>query len=207
MPIGMRHLVHHQAEARAAIAEGRDEYGHIMLVARLYKAVLLLGVRSEVAAHLPDKLSRAIGARLKAVGYGLYRCIAMLQFLLVDVRVVDPIDVLRAERAIINELRAFVVLVAERLEKVHVDNGCPGGDHDVYHVAFYHVHVHLHTSPRAGTTGERENRCAALISQHTIEYVGRIRGFPRGERHLTHCINYRARIDLFYVDMLNRFLQ
>src|SRR5688572_31223488 len=45
-----------------------------------------------------------------------------------DIGVVDPVDVQRAEGVVVGYLERLIVLVAERLEEIHVDDRRAGGD-------------------------------------------------------------------------------
>ena len=78
----------------------------------------------EPFAHVVEELAAAVGTGLEEVGDVTGGLVASLQLFLVDEGVVDAVDVELAELGVGDDvlLGADVVLVAEGLEEVHVDD-------------------------------------------------------------------------------------
>jgi hypothetical protein len=92
----------------------------------------------EVGAHLADELARAVGARVERVGDLLGGVVADAELFFVDEGVVDAVDHQLAQvgvaGAVLVLVAGDVVLEAEGLEEVLVDDVGAGGDDGVDHV-------------------------------------------------------------------------
>ena len=203
-------LVLADAEAGAAVAEGGDEDRHAALVAGLDEAVFLHAVAvGQPFAELVDEFAAAVGAGFKQVGHIAGGLVAGLQFLFVDESVIDAVDIELAEGGVGHDILfgADVVLVAERLKEVHIDDGGAGGDHGVDHLVAHHVDVHLHASGGGGGAGQGEDVGAVLLGQHLAEDVGGTGGVAAGEAHVAHGVDKLSAVVLLDVNVFDGFLQ
>ena len=203
-------LVLADAEACGAVAKGGAEDGDAALVAGLDEAVFLHAVTlGEPFANVVEELAAAVGTGLEEVGDVAGSLVASLEFFLVDEGVVDAVDVELAELGVGNDvfLGADVVLVAEGLEEVHVDDGGAGGDDSVDHLVAHHVDVHLHAAGSAGGAGDGEDVGAVLLGQHLAEDVGGAGGVAAGEAHVAHGVDELGAVILLDVNVLDGFFQ
>jgi hypothetical protein len=197
-------LVLDQAETGRGVDEGRAEDRRAFFIGGLDQRAGLLGVAfRQPLAHFPDELARGIAARLQAAGDLIDGVVAGLQFFFVDVGVVDAVDVVRAQDVVVHLAGGLIVLEAQGFEEVHVDDRGAGGDHGVDHAELHHVAVDVHAAAGRGRTGQDQPRRAGLVFQGHVEDVGRAGGVARGERHLAHGIDDRARVEAGDVDVLD----
>lgn len=204
--LGMLHLVENEAEAGAAVREGRAEDRDVMLEGRLDEGLLLDAVPGQVAPHLPDEFPRGIGAGGKAVGDLLDRFVAGLKVILVDKGVVNPVDVQFPEDLVVRERRPLVVPETEGLEKIHIHDRRPRGDDGVDHAVLHHLDVDLHAAGGAGAPRDGQDDTAFLFGKHSVIDVGGARQITGGEGHPLHRLNDRRGVERGDVDVPNRRL-
>jgi hypothetical protein len=118
------------------------------------------------------------------------------QLFLVDVGVVDAVDVEVAQVAVVDVRLGLVVLEAQRLEEIHVDDRGAGGDDHVDHPVLQHVAVDVHAAAGRGGAGERQpGRAVGVLQAHRPD-VGGARGVAAGEAHLAHGVDDRPGVVL-----------
>ena len=203
-------LVLADTEAGAAVAEGGAEDGHATLVAGLDEALFLHAMTvGEPFAYLVEELAAGVRTALEGVGDITGSLVASLQFLLVDEGIINTVDVELAELGVGDDvlLGADVVLVAEGLEEVHVDDAGASADDGVDHLVAHHVDVHLHATGGGGGTGDGEDVGAVLLGDHLAEDVGGAGGVAAGETHVTHGIDKLGAVVLLDVNVLDGFFQ
>ena len=127
-----------------------------MLVGELDEAVVLLAVVGQILAHLADEFAARIGARLERLGDLEDRVVDVLELLLVDVRVVDPVDQQRAQRVVVGHFERLIMLVAEPFEEIHVDDRRAGRDHAVDHVVAQQLGIQVHAAAGRGRAGDHQ---------------------------------------------------
>ena len=166
-------LVQHDAETGRAVAECRHEDRHVLVVAGLDEAIVLLAVLGEVAAHLADDFAAGVGARLEAVEDGGHGVVADAQFVFIDVVVVDAVDRQLAQLGVVDELCALVVAEAQALEEVLVHHDGAGADDGVHHVVVDQVNDHLLQARADQAAGQAQHHTAVLVAQGHVVDVGR----------------------------------
>jgi hypothetical protein len=175
-----------------------------MLVSELDQASFLLGVAlAQPLAHVLDELAAAVGTRLQAVGDLADREIGLLQFLFIDIGVVNPVDVERAKRIIVRDFIGLIVFVAKRFEEIHVDDRGSGGDDRVHHIVAHEVRIEVHAAARRGRAGNDEDDRAVLVLKHHVVDVRGSAKVARCEAHLPHRVDDRAGVETLDVDMLD----
>src|SRR3546814_10002469 len=85
--------------------------------------------------------------------------------LLVDIGVVDAIDVERAQRVVVGDFLRLIVLVAQALEEIHVDDGRAGGDNAVHHVVAHQFRIEVHAAAcRGGACDHQKDRKSTRLN-------------------------------------------
>jgi hypothetical protein len=100
-----------------------------------------------------------------------------------------------------------VVLEAERLEEILIDDVGPGADDGVDHLVADHVDEHLLEAGADQRAGEADDHAAVGVAEHPVVDVGRpgqVAG-RKGER--LHRLDQRHHVVLLDVDVLDRLLQ
>ena len=144
-------LVLDQPKAGRTVDECRAEDRHVMFIRGLDQAVGFLGIaRGQPFAHFLDEFAARIGPRLEAVGNLANRVIAILKRDLVDIGIVDAVDVERAQRVVVGNFKRLIMLVTERLEEIHVDDGRASRDDGIDHVRFHQLGVQIHAPAGRG---------------------------------------------------------
>ena len=178
-----------------------------MFIRQLDEAVVLLAVFDQILAHLADEGAAGIGLGLEAVGDFEDSVVAILQLLFIDIGVVDAVNEQRAQRVIIGHFQRLIMLVAKAFEEIHVDNAGAGGDDAVDHVVAQQFGVKVHAAAGAGRTGNHEEDGAIGVSQHLVVDAGGTGEITRGEAHVGHAVDDRARVEASDVDMFDNLGQ
>jgi hypothetical protein len=134
------------------------------------------------------------------------------QLVLADQRVVDPVDRVVPELAVVQPALELLVgdpvLEPEGLEEVLVDDVRPGRHDRVDHVVADHVDEHLLHPGRHHRPGQGQDDPAVAVAEHPLVDVGRPVQVAAAERQLAHRLDeagdLRHRLD---VDVLDRPLE
>ena len=176
-----RVLVGDEAEAGGAVGEGGAEDGDVLLVGGEDDGVAAAGlgglaVVGEVGAHLADELAGAVGAGLEGVGDLVGGLVADAELFFVDEGVVDAVDHQLAEVgvacAVLVLVAGDVVVEAEGLEEVLIDDVGAGGDDGVDHVVADEVDEDLLEAGGDERAGEAEDDAAVGVAEHHVVDVG-----------------------------------
>ena len=178
-----------------------------MLIGELDQAVVLLAVLDEILAHLADEGARRIGLGIERFRDLVDRVVAVLELLLVDVGVVDAVDIERAQRVVVGDLERLIVLVAQALEEIHVDDGGAGGDDHVDHVVAHQLGIEVHAAAGRSRAGDHQDDGAVLVGQHVVVDLGGAAEVAAGEAHIGHRVDDRARVERLDVDVLDLLRQ
>ncbi len=205
-------LVGDQAEAGRAVREGRAEDRHVLLIGSEHDGVASAGcwrlaVLCEVGAHLADELTRAVGAGLERVGDLVGGLVAEAQLFLVDEGVVDAVDHQFAKIgvfvAVLVLIAGDVVVEAEGLEEVLIDDVGAGRDDGVDHVVAHEVDDDLLQAGGDERAGEAEDDAAVGVAEHHLVDGGGAGGVARAEGHRLHGVDQRDNVVLLDVDVLD----
>ena len=205
-------LVGDEAEAGGAVGEGGAEDGDVLLVGGEDDGVAAAGLRGlavlgEVGAHLADELAGAVGAGLEGVGDLVGGLVADAELFLVDEGVVDAVDHELAEVgvacAVLVLVAGDVVVEAEGLEEVLVDDVGAGGDDGVDHVVADEVDEDLLQAGGDEGAGEAEDDAAVGVAEHHVVDVGGAGGVTRGVGHVGHGVDEGDDVVLLDVEVLD----
>ena len=209
-------LVGDEAEAGGAVGEGGAEDGDVLLVGGEDDGVAAAGLRGlavfgEVGAHLADELAGAVGAGLEGVGDLVGGLVADAELFLVDEGVVDAVDHQLAEVgvacAVLVLVAGDVVVEAEGLEEVLVDDVGAGGDDGVDHVVADEVDEDLLQAGGDEGAGEAEDDAAVGVAEHHVVDVGGAGGVTRGVGHVVHGVDQGDDVVLLDVEVLDGALE
>jgi hypothetical protein len=205
-------LVGDEAEASGAIGEGGAEDRHVLLVGSEDDGVACASLWSlaffdEISPHLVDELAGAVGAGFERVGDLVDGLVADAQLVLVDEGVVDAIDgklaELAVERAVLVLVAGEVVVEAEGLEEVLIDDVGAGGDDGVDHVVADEVDQDLLETCGDERAGEAEDDAAVGVVEHHVVDGGCAVGVTRGVGHVLHGIDQRNDVVLLDIEVLD----
>ena len=125
----------------------------------------------------------------------------------VDEGVVDAVDHQLAEFgvacAVLVLIAGDVVVEAEGLEEVLVDDVGAGGDDGIDHVVADEVDEDLLQAGGDEGAGEAEDDAAIGVAEHHVVDIGGAGGVTRGVGHVRHCVDDRNDIVLLDVEVLN----
>ena len=209
-------LVGDEAESGGAVGEGGAEDGDVLLVGGEDDGVAATGLRgltvfAEVGAHLADELAGAVGAGFEGVGDLVGDLVALAELFLVDEGVVDAVDHQLAEvgvaRAVLVLVAGDVVVEAEGLEEVLVDDVGAGGDDGVDHVVADEVDEDLLEAGGDERAGEAEDDAAVGVAEHHVVDVGGAVGVTRGVGHVGHGVDQGHDVVLLDVEVLDGALE
>ena len=162
----------------------------------------------EVGAHLADELAGAVGAGLEGVGDLLGGLVADAELFFVDEGVVDAVDHQLAEvgvaGAVLVLVAGDVVVEAEGLEEVLVDDVGAGGDDGVDHVVADEVDEDLLQAGGDERAGEAEDDAAVGVAEHHVVDGGGAGSVARGVGHVGHGVDQGDDVVLLDVDVLDR---
>ena len=202
--LGPLHLMLNEAKACRAIGKGRTEDRRIFLKCGLDEGVRLLGIaRRQPLAHLIDEFAGRIGARLEALGNFENGVVAGLEFFFVNIGVVDAVNIVGAQLAIIHRALGLIVFEPQRFKEVHVDDRGAGGDHHIDHAKPDHVAIDMHAAARRGRARQGQPRGAVLVLDGHGEDVRRPGRVAAGKAHLAHGIDNGSGVIGRNVDMLD----
>ena len=102
-----------------------------------------------------NELTRRIRTWLQAFAYLIDRVVAVLQLFFIDVGVIDPVDVIRPQIAVVDGALRLIVTEAQGFEEVHVDDRSACRHDHVDHSEFDHVSIDMHASACRRGAGER----------------------------------------------------
>jgi hypothetical protein len=161
----------------------------------------------QVGAHLADELARAVGTGLERVGDLVCRLVADPQLFLIDEGVVDAVDHQLAKQAVLVAVLVLVacdvVIKAESLEEVLVDDIGSGRDDGVDHVVPDQVDDDLLQAGGDQRSGETEDDAAVGIAKHHLVNRGGAGGIARTEGHRLHGIDQSDYVVLLDIDVLD----
>ena len=209
-------LVGDEAESGGAVGEGGAEDGDVLLVGGEDDGVAATGLRGlavfgEVGAHLADELAGAVGAGLEGVGDLVGGLVADAKLFLVDEGVVDAVDHELAQvgvaRAVLVLVAGDVVVEAEGLEEVLIDDVGAGGDDGVDHVVADEVDEDLLEAGGDERAGEAEDDAAVGVAEHHVVDIGGAVGVTRGVGHIAHGIDDWDYVVLLDVEVLDWALE
>ncbi len=136
------------------------------------------------------------------------RVVADSQLVFIDERIVDAIDLHSAELVVVHaRLEAFrggVMLEAESLEKILIDDIRSRADDGVDHSIADHVDEHFFQARANERSGQTENHSALLVGQHAMVNIGRPMQVARGESHELHRIDQGNDVVPRDIDVLDR---
>ena len=165
----------------------------------------------QVLAHLADEFARRVRPRLEAVGDFVDRLVAHAQFVFVDQRVVDSIDMHLAQLVVVESVLEAVLghpmLEAERLEKILVDDIRAGADDRIDHVIANHVGEDALQSRADKRSRQAQDHAAVAIAQHAIVNRRRAMQVAGAVRHLSHRLDDRHDAVARDIDMFDRLFQ
>ncbi len=166
---------------------------------------MLFGVAGrQPFADFMDEGARGISPRLQRIGDRPDRVIGVLQLFFINIGVVDPIDIKPAQGFIVGNFQRLIMLEAQRLKEIHVDDRGAGRHDRIDHAVFDHVAIDMHAAAGAGRAGQRQDHRAFLVRQHRVEDFGRPPRVARGERHFLHRIDDWTGVIGRDVDMFDR---
>ncbi|OPY10065.1 MAG: hypothetical protein A4E66_01648 [Syntrophus sp. PtaB.Bin001] len=157
----------------------------------------------KITPHLPDEFPGRIWSRGKAVGNFSYGAIADLQFLLIDIGIVDSVNVQTPQFLIVHMRTTLIVTESQGFEEIHVHNRRPGGYNDINHIVTNQVRIDLHAARCTRASRNREDYGTVGIGKHLIVYFRGHGKIPRRKRHAPHglydlhCIDCRE-INMFH---------
>ncbi len=133
--------------------------------------------------------------------------VADAQFVFVDEGVVDAVDRQLAEhgvmRAVLVLVVRHVVVEAERLEEVLIDDVGAGGDDGVHHVVAHKIDEDLLQSGGDEGAGEAEDHAAVGVVEHHLVDVSGAGGVTRAVGHGPHGVYKGHDVVLLDVEMLD----
>ena len=209
-------LVGDEAEAGRAVGEGGDEDGDILLVGceddGVDSAVLGgLAFALKVGTHLADELAGAVGAGLEGVGDLVGDFVADAELVFVDEGVVDAVDGEFAEYGVFVAVLVLVVgdvvLEAEGLEEVLIDDVGAGGDDGVDHVVADHVDEDLLEAGGDHGASDAEDDATFGVAEHHVVDGGCAVGVAGAIGHVLHGVDQRDYVVLLDIDVLDRTVE
>jgi hypothetical protein len=129
--------------------------------------------------------------------------VAVLQLFFINVSIINAVDIIIAQVFIIDEWAALVMLEPQRLEEIHINYRRSGRNDRIDHVVFHKVGVKLHAAACGCRARQRQEDRAFFISEHHIVNFCGLGQVARGERHIGHLVDDRARVERGDVDMLH----